>query len=60
MSFQSGNTLSLIWKKLKKGDYTVRPFEVYKLWEISSDSAEPKNYYGLFDIMIYRALYPEN
>ena len=60
MSFQTGNNISLIWKKLKKGDYTVRPFEVYKLWEISSDSNEPKNYYGLFDIKIYRALYPEN
>jgi hypothetical protein len=60
MSFQTGNNISLIWKKLKKGDYTVRPFEVYKLWEISSDSNEPKNYYGLFDIQIYRALYPEN
>lgn len=60
MSFQTGNTISLIWKKLKKGDYTVRPFEVYKLWEISSDSGEPKKYYGLFDINVYRALYPEN
>jgi len=60
MSFQSGNTISLIWKKLKKGDYTVRPFEVYKLWEISSDSNEPKNYYGLYDINVYRSYYPEN
>ena len=60
MSFQQGNTVSLIWKKLKKGDYTVRPFEVYKLWEISSDSNEPKNYYGLYDINVYRAYYPEN
>ena len=60
MSFQRGNTISLIWKKLKKGDYTVRPFEIYKLWELSSDSTEPKNYFGLFDIKLYRALYPEN
>jgi hypothetical protein len=60
MSFQTGNTVSLIWKKLKKGDYTVRPFEVYKLWEISSDSNEPNNYYGLYDINVYRAYYPEN
>ena len=60
MSFQNGNTVSLIWKKLKKGDYTVRPFEVYKLWEISSDSNEPNNYYGLYDINVYRAYYPEN
>ncbi len=60
MSFQKGNSISLIWKKLKKGDYTVRPFEVYKLWQISSDVVEPRNYYGLFDIQLYRALYPEN
>jgi hypothetical protein len=60
MSFQTGNTVSLIWKKLKKGDYTVRPFEVYKLWEISSDSNEPNNYYGLYDINVYRSYYPEN
>jgi len=60
MSFQAGNTISLIWKKLKKGDYTVRPFEVYKKWEISSDSNEPNTYFGLFDIKVYRAYYPEN
>lgn len=60
MSFQTGNTISLIWKKLKKGDYTVRPFEVYKKWKISSDSNEPNTYFGLFDIKVYRAYYPEN
>lgn len=60
MSFQSGNTVSLIWKKLKKGDYTVRPFEVYKRWELSSDSNEPNNYYRLYDVNVYRAYYPEN
>ena len=60
MSFQQGNTVSLIWKKLKKGDYTVRPFEVYKLWELSSDVNDPNTYYGLYDINVYRAYYPEN
>lgn len=60
MSFQNGNSVSLIWKKLKKGEYTVRPFEVYKLWEISSDAIEPNTFYRLFDIQVYRSLYPEN
>ena len=60
MSFQTGNTISLIWKKLKKGDYTVRPFEVYKLWEVSSDVNDAVTYYGRFGINVYRALYPEN
>lgn len=59
MSFQSGNTINLIWKKLKKGEYTVRPFEVYKLWELST-SNDPKIYYGSFGINVYRAYYPEN
>lgn len=59
MSFQRGNTVSLIWKRLKKGDYTVKPFPVHKLWEITtlSDSGD---YYGNYDIGIYRVLYPQN
>jgi len=32
MSFQFGNNLSVAWKKLKGGDYTVRTFEANKLW----------------------------
>ena len=59
MSFQFGNKLSLIWKKLKRGDYTVRPFEVYKLWEVTTDTLN-RNYYGNFDINVFRAFYPEN
>ena len=59
MSFQFGNKLSIIWKKLKKGDYTVRPFEVYKLWEVTTDPTAP-NYYKNYKIEVYRALYPEN
>lgn len=60
MSFQIGNTVSLIWKRLKKGDYTVRPFEVYKKWELSSDPSDEKVFYQNFGIRVYRALYPEN
>lgn len=59
MSFQFGNSLSLIWKKLKKGDYTVRPFEVYKLWNFNTDSGS-RDYYGNHGINVYRSLYPEN
>lgn len=59
MEFQFGNNLSLMYKHLKKGDYTIKPFEVYKKWEITSDSTST-NYYRNFDINVYRALYPEN
>lgn len=59
MSFQNGNTVSLIWKRLKKGDYTVKPFPVYKLWEINSQSGSA-NYYGNYNIGVYRVLYPQN
>jgi hypothetical protein len=59
MSFQFGNKVSLVWKKLKKGDYTVKPFEVYKKWEITTESSS-LNYYQNFDIDVYRVLYPEN
>lgn len=60
MSFQDGNSVSLIWKKLKKGEYTVRPFEVYKLWKISSDALDEKVFYRTYDIDVYRVYYPEN
>lgn len=59
MSFQFGNNLSIAWKKLKGGDYTVKTFEANKLWKIETVSSSiyfHKNY----DINIYRALYPEN
>ena len=59
MEYKPENSTSLIWKKLKKGDYTVRPFEVYKRWELSTDNLS-KNYYENFGIKVYRALYPEN
>jgi hypothetical protein len=59
MSFQFGNTISSIWKKLKKGDYTVRPFEVYKRWDLTTDTTN-RNYYQNFGINVFRALYPEN
>ena len=59
MSFQIGNTVSLIWKRLKKGDYTVKPFPVYKLWEVNSQTGSA-DYYGNYGIGVYRALYPQN
>ncbi len=59
MSFQFGNKVSLVWKNLKKGDYTVKPFEVYKKWEVTTDSSS-LNYYRNFDINLYKVLYPEN
>lgn len=59
MSFQVGNTVSLIWKRLKKGDYTVKPFPVYKLWEVNSQTGSV-DYYGNYNIGVYRALYPQN
>ena len=31
MSFQNGNILSLINKRLKRGDFEVRPFQANKL-----------------------------
>ncbi len=58
MSFQYGNTLSYTHKKLKSGDYTIRPFEVNKLWTITSGNGE--QYYENFGIKVYRAFYPEN
>lgn len=59
MSFQFGNKVSVIQKKLKKGDYTVRPFEVYKLWNVTTEPTS-QNYYQNFGINVFRALYPEN
>lgn len=59
MSFQFANNLSIVWKKLKRGDYTVRPFEVYKLWEVTTDTTD-RNYFRNYGIQVYRALYPEN
>jgi hypothetical protein len=59
MSFQTGNTVNLIWKKLQKGDYTVRPFEANKLWEITTN-LQDRNYFGNSGIKVYRAYYPEN
>lgn len=59
MSFQNGNTVSLIWKRLKKGEYTVKPFPVYKLWNINAQSGS-SNYYTNYDIGVYRVLYPQN
>lgn len=59
MSFQFGNTLSLIWKKLKKGDYTVKPFPIFKRWEVSTATGS-QSYFANSGISIYKVLYPEN
>lgn len=59
MSFQYGTSLSYTHKTLKSGDYTIRPFEVNKLWTISSDISDYE-YYENFGIKVYRAFYPEN
>lgn len=64
MSFQFGNKVSLIYKKLKKGDYEVRPLKVFKKWDFASDDAEKKagvsTYYENYGIKIFRSFYPEN
>jgi hypothetical protein len=59
MSFQSGNNLSFTHKRLKGGDYTIRPFQTNKLWNISSYNPE-REYFGNYNVQIYRAFYPEN
>jgi hypothetical protein len=59
MSFQSGNNLSYTHKKLKAGEFTIRPFEINKLWKISTDNSE-QYHYEKYDIKVYRAYYPEN
>ena len=46
-------------KRLKAGDFTIRPFEVNKRWKISSYMPE-NEYYEKYGIKIYRAFYPEN
>jgi hypothetical protein len=64
MSFQFGNKVSLIYKKLKKGDYEVRPFKVFKKWNFASDDSDVKagmsTYYENYGIKVFRAFYPEN
>lgn len=64
MSFQFGNKVSLIYKKLKRGDYEVRPFKIFKKWDFASDSVESKagvpTFYENYGIKIFRAFYPEN
>jgi hypothetical protein len=59
MSFQFGNKISLAWKKLKSGEYTVREFQVNKLWELSSYSASPIDYRKT-ELGLYRTFFPEN
>lgn len=59
MSFQKGNNLSFTHKRLKAGDFTIRPFEVNKVWKFSSYMPEVE-YLDNYGIKVYRAFYPEN
>lgn len=64
MIFQRNNSVSLIYKNLKRGEYEVKPFKTHKKWNISSDHTENfagiSTFYENSGIRIYRALYPEN
>lgn len=64
MDFQRNNTVSLVYKNLKKGDYEVKPFKTYKNWKFGSDSSETfaglSTYFETVGIKVYRAYYPEN
>lgn len=64
MDFQRNNTVSLVYKNLKKGDYEVKPFKTYKTWKFSSDSSESftgtSTYFETVGLKIYRVFYPEN
>jgi len=60
MSFQVGNTLSLCYKQLKHGDYTISPFQAFKLWEFRTDHEIPLQNYSDLKMQTYRVLYPEN
>lgn len=59
MSFQFGNNLSVAWKKLKGGDYTVKTFEANKLWQFETVTSSIYHHAD-YGIKLYRALYPEN
>lgn len=59
MSFQFGNNLSVAWKKLKGGDYTVRTFEANKLWRFETVTSSIYHH-AKYGMNLYRALYPEN
>lgn len=64
MSFQFRNNISLAWKRLKAGEYTVKRFEANKRWEFTTDTSvnllNGPSYYQNYDIKLYRAFYPEN
>lgn len=64
MSFQFNNKVSLIYKKLKRGDYEVKPFQAFKKWQFASDASSTANgvstYYESLGLKVYRSLYPQN
>jgi hypothetical protein len=64
MSFQFNDKVSLIYKKLKRGDYEIKPYRAYKKWKFSTETSVssntlPRNYESL-GMKVYRSLYPEN
>jgi hypothetical protein len=59
MAFQINNEISLVYKPLKSGDYTITPFEINKRWKFDSTSIN-NSFYENDKISIYRAFYPEN
>jgi hypothetical protein len=59
MSFQIGNTISLLWKKLQRGDYTVKPFPVYKKWKVTTDSGSSE-YFDSNGVGVFQIRYPNN
>lgn len=54
-----GTGANYVLKKLKSGDYTIRPITVKKTWEFTTNTSSI-NYYGNHKIEPYRFLYPEN
>lgn len=64
MEFQVKNSISLVYKNLKRGHYEVKPFKTYKTWKFASDHSENfigySTFYETSGIKIYRALYPQS
>ncbi len=54
-----GRGSQYVMKRLKSGEYTIKPITVKKTWEFTSNSGSI-NYYQNFNIQPLRFLYPEN
>jgi hypothetical protein len=59
MAFQVNNDLSIVYKPLKSGEYTITPFEINKKWKISAYASD-SNFYSSLNADIFRVFYPEN